>query len=269
MFSSYLEKEKEGYQWTGIVLKDLQEFLATIGKMEFSEASQARVISGVKSFFGYLLMEGIIEVDPTELLDSPKRKTKLPVYLSIEEIEQIIAAIDHSKPIGIRNRAMVETLYGCGLRVSELITIQISNLYLDVGYIRVIGKGNKERLVPVSGEATKHIKLYLDYVRSVNRVNRGQEDVLFLNLRGSGMSRVMVFYIVKELASKAGLVKNIHPHVFRHSFATHLVEAGADLRAVQEMLGHSSITSTEIYTHLDRTFLRRTLEKYHPRFRDR
>ena len=205
-------------------------------------------------------------MDPTDLLEAPKLKRKLPDFLSLAEIDQLFAAIDHSTPEGQRNRAMLETLYSCGLRVSELINLQLSKLYLDAGFVRVIGKGNKERLVPIGGEAVKQIKLYKDHIRSLMKIKTGQEDVLFLNRRGSALSRVMVFLILKDLTAKAGIKKNIHPHVLRHSFATHLVEAGADLRAVQEMLGHKSITTTEIYTHLDRSYLRNTLEKYHPRF---
>lgn len=244
----------------------LQEFLTGINRMDLSEGTQARVLSGIKSFFRYLIQEEIITSDPTELLEAPRLKRSLPAVLSIQEIEQLFNAIDHSKPEGQRNRAMLETLYSCGLRVSELVNLRISGLFTDVGYIKVTGKGNKERLVPIGTVAVQQIKLYREFVRPQLSLQPGFEDFLFLNRRGSALSRVMVFLILKDLAEKAGIKKNIHPHVLRHSFATHLVEAGADLRAVQEMLGHKSITTTEIYTHLDRSFLRSTLEAYHPRY---
>ncbi len=266
LLASFFNKEENKKTLENIALQDLQKFLVAIHEMELSAGTQARVLSGIKSFFRFLMLEDIIHADPTELLEAPKLKRKLPDFLSIEEIEKLFAAIDHSTAEGQRNRAMLETLYSCGLRVSELICLQLSKLYLDAGFIRVIGKGNKERLVPIGGEAVKQIKLYKDHVRSLMEVKTGQEDILFLNRRGSGLSRVMVFLILKDLSAKAGIKKNIHPHVLRHSFATHLVEAGADLRAVQEMLGHKCITTTEIYTHLDRSYLRNTLEKYHPRF---
>lgn len=253
-----------------IVLKDLQAFLAHINELELAAGTQSRILSGIKSFFKYLLLEDVVKQDPTELLEAPKLKRALPVVLSIEEIDLLFTTIDHSTPEGQRNRAMLETMYSCGLRVSELTGLCISNLYLDVGFIKVIGKGNKERLVPIGSKAVEQIKLYRQYTRSqLAKIKTGNEDVLFLNRRGAALSRVMVFMILKELAEKAGIKKNIHPHTLRHSFATHLVEAGADLRAVQEMLGHKSITTTEIYTHLDRTYLRQTLEKYHPRFSKR
>lgn len=253
-----------------IVLKDLQAFLAHINELELAAGTQSRILSGIKSFFKYLLLEDVIKQDPTELLEAPKLKRALPVVLSIEEIDLLFTTIDHSTPEGQRNRAMLETMYSCGLRVSELTGLCISNLYLDVGFIKVIGKGNKERLVPIGSKAVEQIKLYRQYTRSqLAKIKTGNEDVLFLNRRGAALSRVMVFMILKELTAKAGIKKNIHPHTLRHSFATHLVEAGADLRAVQEMLGHKSITTTEIYTHLDRTYLRQTLEKYHPRFSKR
>lgn len=268
LLADFFTKE-EGTQTSlqGIELKDLQRFLEAINEMELSVGTQARVLSGIKSFFRFLLLENIITQDPTTLLEAPKLQRKLPDFLSIHEIDLLFAQIDHSTLEGQRNRAMLETLYSCGLRVSELIQLQLSRLYLDAGFIRVLGKGNKERLVPIGGEAVKQIKFYKDHVRSLMKIKTGQEDVLFLNRRGSALSRVMVFLILKDLTEKAGIKKNIHPHVLRHSFATHLVEAGADLRAVQEMLGHKSITTTEIYTHLDRSYLRSTLEKYHPRFK--
>ncbi len=249
-----------------ITLQQLQSFLQQIHELGLAATSQARILSGIKAFFGYLLLEGVILSDPSELLETPRLKRSLPVVLSIGEIEQLFTVIDHSTPEGQRNRAMLETMYSSGLRVSELVSLAISNLYLDVGYLRVVGKGNKERLVPVGSEAVKHIRLYREHIRSRITPSKGAEDILFLNRRGGGLSRVMVFMILKDLAAKAGIDKNIHPHTFRHSFATHLVEAGADLRAVQEMMGHKSITTTEIYTHLDKGYLRQTLERYHPRY---
>lgn len=267
LFSDFIQASYPDIKIQDIKLAHLQAFIAQINEFEFSVGTQARVLSGIKSFFRYLLLEEVIKNDPTLLLDSPKLKRMLPDVLSISDIDTLFAAIDHSKPEGQRNRAMLETMYSCGLRVSELVGLTISNLHLEVGFVRVIGKGNKERLVPIGGEAIKQIKLYRDHVRNhLKTIKKGSEDILFLNRRGGALSRVMVFMILKDLAEKCGFKKNIHPHTLRHSFATHLVEAGADLRAVQEMLGHKSITTTEIYTHLDRGYLRQTLEKYHPRF---
>ncbi|MBA3828760.1 MAG: tyrosine recombinase XerD [Taibaiella sp.] len=266
LLSDFIHATHPDLKVQDIMLPHLQEFVVHINGFEFAAGTQARVLSGVKSFFGYLLLEDIIKKDPTELLEAPKLKRSLPVVLSIEEIDMITGAIDHSKPEGQRNRAMIEVLYSCGLRVSELTNLTISNLYLDVGFVKVIGKGNKERLVPIGDTAIKYIALYREHIRNHLIIKKGQEDILFLNRRGAALSRVMIFLILKELTEKAGLKKNIHPHTFRHSFATHLVQAGADLRAVQEMMGHKSITTTEIYTHLDRAYLRQTLEKYHPRF---
>lgn len=270
MFCGYVASENEHISITNLELKHLQGFLAYINELQLSIGTQARVISGLRAFFRYLMLEEIIAKDPCTLLEAPKLARHLPDFLSIEEIDQLFAAIDHSTPEGQRNRAMLETLYSCGLRVSELIGLLISNLYLDIGFIRVIGKGNKERLVPIGKEAIKQIELYQKHTRThLKNIKNGSEDILFLNRRGAGLSRVMVFLIIKDLTAKAGIKKNIHPHVLRHSFATHLVEAGADLRAVQEMLGHASITTTEIYTHLDQSYLRSTMEKYHPRFSKR
>lgn len=267
LLAAYMRSTHEALSAERIEMKHLQGFLVYINELELSVGTQARVLSGIKSFFRYMLLEEVIKADPTELLEAPKLKRKLPEFLSIAEIDLLFEAIDHSTPEGQRNRAMLETMYSCGLRVSELINLQISNLYLDVGFIRVIGKGNKERLVPIGEEAVKQVKLYKEHVRPfLKTIKKGSEDILFLNRRGSALSRVMVFLVLKDLTEKCGIKKNIHPHTLRHSFATHLVEAGADLRAVQEMLGHKSITTTEIYTHLDRGYLRQTLEKYHPRF---
>jgi integrase/recombinase XerD len=248
-----------------IELHHFKEFLKWINELGMTARTQARVISGIKGFYKYLLLENVITVDPTEMLESPKIGRKLPSILSIEEIDLLIENIDLSKPEGARNKAILETLYGCGLRVSELINIRISNLSFNEGFIRITGKGNKERLVPVGSVAQKYIQIYVDNIRSGQPVRKGFEDFLFLNRRGSRLTRVMIFTIIKKIALKAGLNKSISPHTFRHSFATHLVEGGADLRAVQEMLGHESITTTEIYTHLDREYLRSTILQYHPR----
>lgn len=247
----------------------LQAYIKWIAELGMSERSQARIISGIKAFYKYCLQEQITQIDPTELLSAPKLKKSLPDTLTFEEIEQIIAQIDLSKPEGTRNKAMLETLYSCGLRVSELINIRRSHLYLDIGFIRVIGKGDKERLIPIGSSAIKHLQIYLQEIRPKLPEKKGNEDIVFLNRRGGQLSRVMVFYIIKELAIKAEIRKIISPHTFRHSFATHLVEGGADLRAVQEMLGHESITTTEIYTHLDRNFLRDTLNRFHPGFKNK
>lgn len=251
-----------------VTLQDLQDYIKWIAELGMSERSQARIISGIKSFYKYCLQEEITKKDPTELLVSPKLKKALPDTLTFDEIESIIHQIDLSKPEGMRNKALLETLYSCGMRVTEIVNLKKSNLYLDIGFVRVIGKGDKERLIPIGEDAIKYIQIYLQEVRVHLEICKGAEDFVFLNRRGNKLSRVMVFYIIKELAQKANIQKNISPHTFRHSFATHLVEGGADLRAVQEMLGHESITTTEIYTHLDRNFLRETLKKFHPGFRD-
>ncbi|MBU0487853.1 MAG: site-specific tyrosine recombinase XerD [Bacteroidetes bacterium] len=244
---------------------DLQSFLRWLNEIGLKEQSQARIISGIKSFYKYLLIEDLIKTDPTELLESPRLGRKLPVVLAVEEIDLLLNAIDRSTPEGERNHAMLETLYGCGLRVSELVNLRISNIYAKQGFVRVVGKGDKERLIPIGSHALKYIEMYLKQVRVHVPVQKGFEDIVFLNRRGRVLTRVMVFTIIKQLAVKAGVKKNIGPHTFRHSFATHLVEGGADLRAVQEMLGHESITTTEIYTHLDREYLRENIISYHPR----
>lgn len=250
-----------------IELNDLEKFVKWISELGMTPSSQSRIISGIKNFYKYCLQEQIVTKDPTALLEAPKLKRSLPDVLSFDEIESIISVIDLSTPEGVRNKAVIETLYSCGLRVTELVNLKISCLYLDVGFIRVIGKGDKERLVPVGSSAVKHINLYKNNTRVHIPVKPGNEDILFLNRRGRKLSRVMIFMIIKELAKQAGITKNISPHTFRHSFATHLVEGGADLRAVQEMLGHESITTTEIYTHLDREYLRDTLQRFHPAFK--
>jgi integrase/recombinase XerD len=250
-----------------IELNYLENFVKWISELGMTPSSQSRIISGLRSFYKYCLQEQIVNKDPTALLETPKLKKALPDILSFDEIESIIAKIDVSTPEGARNKAIIETLYSCGLRVTELVNLKLSCLYFDVGFIRVIGKGDKERLVPVGGSAIKYINLYKNNIRVHIPVKPGNEDVLFLNRRGRKLSRIMIFIIIKALAKQAGITKNISPHTFRHSFATHLVEGGADLRAVQEMLGHESITTTEIYTHLDREYLRDTLQQFHPGFK--
>ncbi|HUC80067.1 MAG TPA: site-specific tyrosine recombinase XerD [Flavisolibacter sp.] len=250
-----------------IQLTDLQQFIKWIAELGMTQTSQARLISALRAFYKYCLLEDITTVDPTTLLEAPKLKRTLPDVLSYEEIEAVLAEIDLSTPEGTRNKAILETMYSCGLRVSEVVNLKLSQLFLDVGFVRVIGKGNKERLVPIGSSAIKYIGIYTSTIRNHQTIQTGEEDILFLNRRGKRLSRVMIFLIIKDLVKKAGIKKTISPHTFRHSFATHLVEGGADLRAVQEMLGHESITTTEIYTHLDREFLRRTLEQFHPGFK--
>jgi len=244
---------------------DLKEFVALLYDLGLSARSQARIISGIKHFYGFLLLENEITDDPSELLELPKIGLKLPVFLTIEEIDALISAVDVSKKEGHRNRAILETLYSCGLRVSELVNLRFSDLFFEEGFIRVIGKGNKERLVPVSASVEKEIGIYVEYYRNQQHVQPGNENVVFLNRRGSKLTRVMIFTIIKDLSEAIGLTKNISPHTFRHSFATHLIEGGANLRAIQEMLGHESITTTEIYTHLDQRFLRDAIQSFHPR----
>jgi integrase/recombinase XerD len=250
-----------------IELHDLEKFVKWVSELGMTPSSQSRIISGLKNFYKYCLQEHIVTKDPTALLEAPKLKRALPDFLSFDEIEKIISSIDLNTPEGVRNKAIIETLYSCGLRVTELVNLKISCLYLDVGFIRVIGKGDKERLVPVGESAIKNINIYRDTIRVHIPVKKDNEDVLFLNRRGRKLSRIMIFMIIKDLAKVAGITKNISPHTFRHSFATHLVEGGADLRAVQEMLGHESIITTEIYTHLDREYLRDTLQRFHPGFK--
>lgn len=242
----------------------LSAFLIWISEMGLSPRSQARILSGIKAFYRYLLLEDLIEQDPTALLEGPRLGSKLPEVLSVEEIDRMLERIDLSKPQGRRNKAMLETLYSCGLRVTELVQLHISGIFRAEGFIRVIGKGDKERLVPFSPRALKEIDLYLPD-RSSLSIQPGNEDILFLNRRGKMLTRNMVFTIIRDLAKEAGIQKTVSPHTFRHSFATHLVEGGADLRAVQEMLGHESITTTEIYTHLDSAYLREAIISFHPR----
>lgn len=261
---SFFEEDGKGSPLS-ITYDDLSEFIHHAAKEMPNPRSRARLTSGVKAFFRYLIMEDLRDDDPSELLETPRLPQRLPDTLDKEEIQSIIEAIDLSQPQGTRNRALLETMYASGLRVSEVIGLCISNIYEKEGFIRVIGKGNKERLVPIGKEALKYIRIYRDEVRNHQDIDPTHTDTLFLNHRGKGLSRVSVFNLVKDTARKAGITKNISPHTFRHSFASHLVENGADLRAVQEMLGHESITTTEIYTHLDRGFLRETVMKYHPR----
>jgi integrase/recombinase XerD len=244
--------------------QDLQQFIYWLHELGMSAGSQARIISGIKAFFNYLILEDILVVDPSELLESPKQARKLPDTLSIEEIELLIATIDRSTPEGERNVAILEVLYGSGLRVSELVNLALEDIYWEEGFLRVIGKGDKQRIVPFSEMSEKHLKLYINEVRVHVKTDPKHEHFVFLNRRGKQLTRVMIFTIIKNLVILAGIRKKISPHSFRHSFATHLVENGADLRAVQEMLGHESITTTEIYTHLDRKFLKEVIEKYHP-----
>ena len=268
-FTQFLSIHKEEKAPAQIELSDFEVFLKWINELGMTPASQARIISGLRSFYKFCLQEQISETDPTALLEAPRLAKHLPDTLSYHEIEKIISVLDVSTPEGTRNKAIIETLYSCGLRVSELVNLKLSCLYFDVGYVRITGKGDKERLVPIGSAAIKYIMLYLDNIRVHLDVVPGNEDVVFLNRRGGKLSRVMIFMIIKEAAKNAGISKNISPHTFRHSFATHLVEGGADLRAVQEMLGHESITTTEIYTHLDREYLRDTLQQFHPAFKTR
>ena len=247
-------------------LEDLQAFIKHLYEEGIATRSQARVISGIKSFYGFLLYDGTLTEDPTELLDAPKIGLHLPDVLSIPEIESILNGIDLSTPEGHRNRAMAEVLYGCGLRVSELVTLRLSNLFFNEGFLKIVGKGNKERYVPIGTMAQKMVNLYVEGTRQKLKIKKGEEDYVFLNRRGSHLTREMVFVLVKKWAQEAGIEKSISPHTFRHSFATHLVEGGADLRAVQQMLGHESITTTEIYTHLDKDYIRSNIAQFHPRY---
>ena len=251
----------------GVRSDHLSRYLQWLAEVGIGQRSQARMLSGVKSFYKYLLLEDVIDEDPAALLEPPRTEQKIPDVLSYEEIQNMVRAIDHSTPHGLRNRAVLEVLYACGLRVSELIGLRLSALFLDIGFVRVIGKRDRERIVPIGETAIKHLRIYLDHVRLKQDAKPGSEDIVFLNRRGGKLSRVMIFYIVKELAAAAGIAKTVSPHTFRHSFATHLVEGGANLRAVQDMLGHENITTTEIYTHIDTGYLRETILSYHPRNR--
>lgn len=263
--AEYLELAAINLSPVDIKEEHLLAFLKYLSELGLSAHTQARVLSGIKAFYKYLILENEITEDPTELIEAPRLPRKLPDVLSYEEIEQILQAIDHSTPEGTRNRAIIEVLYSSGLRVSELVGLQLTFCYFDIGFIRILGKGDKVRLVPIGKEAIKYTQLYLDHVRSEIQAKKESEDIVFLNRRGGQLSRVMVFLIIKDAAEKAGISKNVSPHTFRHSFATHLIEGGASLRAVQEMLGHESITTTEIYTHLDRDYLRQIITEFHPR----
>ena len=248
-----------------VTTKDIRNFISHLVSERISPRSQARIISGIKAYYKYLILEDYITDDPTLLIENPKIGLKLPEVLSIEEIELIISSIDLSKKQGQRNKAIIETLYSCGLRVTELINLKISNINFNDEYIKVIGKGNKERLTPIGSNALKYIQIYVNEVRIHKKISKGNEDIVFLNNRGSKLSRVMIFTLIKNILKKIGIKKKVSPHTFRHSFATHLIEGGADLRAVQEMLGHESITTTEIYTHLDKDYLRSNIMQFHPR----
>jgi len=262
----FLELRKYEIPLEQLETTHLTEFILWLNELGLGARSQSRLLSALKTFYKYLLTEDLIQTDPTELLEGPRLARKIPEVLFYEEIQAMLTTIDLSEPHGVRNRAMLETLYASGLRVSELTDLRLSNLFLDIGFIKVIGKGDKERIVPIGEEAIKHIRLYQDGVRRLqNNIHKEAENIVFLNRRGKRLSRIMVFMIVKECAERAGIQKNVSPHTFRHSFATHLVEGGADLKAIQDMLGHESILTTEIYTHLDTEFLRETVLQFHPR----
>jgi integrase/recombinase XerD len=268
MLSQFTEMKHPGTSPLKITFAMLREFVQYVNELGMSAYSQARILSGVKAFYKYLIYEELIDKDPTTLLEGPKLGRKLPDTLSFLEIEQLLEAIDLSTPEGARNRAMIELLYSSGLRVSELVGMTLNNIHFDIGFLRIFGKGNKERLVPFGSDARRYMSIYIDEIRGKlphARPQKGSENIVFLNRRGKKLTRVMVFTIIKNLAVAIGLKKNISPHTFRHSFATHLIEGGADLRAVQEMLGHESITTTEIYTHLDREYLRQVVQEFHPR----
>jgi integrase/recombinase XerD len=267
-FVRYIELQQLPLLPLTVQRPDLERFVHWINALGLEASSQARLISGLRAFYKFLLVEDLLEDDPTELLESPRLRRKIPEVLKVEEVQAMLDAIDLSEPQGQRNRAMLETLYACGLRVSELTDLRLTNLFLEAGFIKVTGKNNKERLVPIGQAAIHHLRLYLDHDRNrLPVIKPGSENVVFLNRRGARLTRVMVFYIIKDLAAAAGIAKTISPHTFRHSFATHLVEGGADLKAVQDMLGHESITTTEIYTHLDTEYLKETIYLYHPRLR--
>lgn len=247
---------------------DMERFILWVNELGLAETSQARMVAGIRAFYRFLLLEDLIDDDPTELLESPRMKRKIPEVLTVFEIQEMMRAVDLSTDHGVRNRAMLETLYACGMRVSELVDLRLTNLFFDVGFVKVIGKGDKERIIPIGEDAMKHIGLYLEHVRNHQKnIQKGHENFVFLNRRGQKLTRIMVFLVVKDIAARAGITKNISPHTFRHSFATHLVEGGADLKAIQDMLGHESITTTEIYTHLDTEYLKETIYLYHPRLK--
>jgi integrase/recombinase XerD len=265
--AEFIEESHPGLLPKNITLSNMQEFLKRIYESGLSARSQMRLISGIRAFYHYLLLENVVDNDPTELLESPRIGRKLPNFLRLDEIEKILSAIDLSKAEGTRNQCMIEVLYACGLRVSELVNLHISDLMFNEGFIRITGKGNKQRIVPIGERAIHLVVNYMNLIRSHQTIKKGNEDIVFLNRRGSKLTREMIFTIIKRTAVLAGIHKRISPHTFRHSFATHLVEGGADLRAVQEMLGHESITTTEIYTHLDREYLRAEVISHHPLYR--
>lgn len=260
---NYAQQQRK--EVTTLNYNDLKNFVSELYDLGLSARTQARIISGIKQFYLFLILENILQNDPSELLEMPKIGRKLPEVLSVEEIDQLIDAIDLSKPEGHRNKAILETLYSCGLRVSELVNLRFEDLFFNDGFVRITGKGNKQRLVPVSKTVEKEIGIYVDNIRNHLKIKSGHESFVFLNRRGAQLTRNMIFTIIKNLASEINLQKNISPHTFRHSFATHLLEGGANLRAIQEMLGHESITTTEIYTHLDQSFLREAIISFHPR----
>lgn len=263
--SKYSIISEQGISPDKIQLNHLRNFVIGLNEIGISERSQARIISGIRAFYLYLIMEDIIIDDPSELLEAPKLGRKIPEVLSLNEIDKIIAAIDLSKELGHRNKAIIETLYACGVRVSELINMKLSEFYPDIGFVKVTGKNNKERIIPIGNEAIKSIELYIKFDRKNLNIAKGNEDFIFLNRRGKKLTRVMIFHIIKELSELSGIRKNVSPHIFRHSFATHLLEGGADLRVIQEMLGHESILTTEIYTHMDTNYLKEAIMKFHPR----
>ena len=267
-FVQYLDMTKPELGPLQVRQKDVEDFIFWINGLGLEGSSQARLISGLRAFYKFLLVEDLLEDDPTALLESPRLRRKIPEVLSYREIASMLEVIDLSEPNGQRNRAIIEVLYASGLRVSELVNLRISNLFLDIGFLKVVGKNDKERLVPIGPEAVKHVLIYLQNIRnSHSEIKKADDNIVFLNRRGARLSRVMVFLMVKELAATAGIKKNISPHTFRHSFATHLVEGGADLKAVQDMLGHESIITTEIYTHLDSEYLKETIYLFHPRIK--
>ncbi len=261
----YFDATAQHIEVSGITIDQLRAFLKWLNELGVVPRTQARIIAGLKSYFGFLLIEEIIVSDPTALLSAPAIEHKLPDTLSLPEINHLIDAIDASKPEGMRNKAIIEVLYGCGLRVTELCELRISHLNVAEEYVKIIGKGNKERYLPIGTVALKYINIYLSEIRLHSKIKKGQEDYVFISRLGTKLSRISIFMLIKDLAGKTGLTKKISPHTLRHSFATHLIEGGADLRAVQEMLGHSSITTTEIYTHLDRAYLQSIITQYHPR----
>ncbi|MFH1119198.1 MAG: site-specific tyrosine recombinase XerD [Bacteroidota bacterium] len=263
--AGFLGPDNMNIQPTAVQLKDLRQFVNTLAGLGIAPTSQSRIISGIRSFYHYLLLENEIKTDPTALLEMPKTGRKLPDVLTTDEVLKVLSGIDLSKPNGERNKGIIDILYSCGLRVSELVNLKLSDLHFDDGFIMVTGKGDKQRIVPIGSDAIRQIDQYVKYVRNTRKISRESEDILFLNQRGYKLTRAMIFEIVRKSVEDAGILKTVSPHTLRHSFATHLVENGADLRAVQEMLGHASITTTEIYTHLDREFLRSNILKYHPR----